>query len=139
MRRFAALSALLLSMTMLYFISVPTDAADRSPATGTSRVFLAHHATGSLAITAACDSTSVTAAPGEAPMLACADSTAVTIGVAGEGAAVLNAGQDESFSLSIACPAGERTLQGAVESVEGLLPQRRDAFIHLWTIGECAR
>ncbi len=139
MRRFAAPSVLLLLLILVYFVSSPTVAADRSPEAGTSRVYLANHTQGSLTVTAACDSSSIAAVPGEVTMIECADPSAVTIGVSGEGAAVLTAAQDDSFLLPVACPDGERTLQGAVEIVEGMLPQRRDTFIHLWAIGECAQ
>jgi len=139
MRRFAFPLVVLLLMMLLYFASAPTDAADPPPAKGVSRIYLAHHVQGAPSVTAACDSSSVTAAPGEVMMIECADSAAVTIGVSGEGTADLDAGEDDSFSLPIPCSDGERSLQGAVEIVEGMMPQRRDSFVHLWSIGECAR
>jgi len=117
--------------------STAAAVADREKVS--SVLYLANHAQAELTVTAACGAAYTSAAPGETAFLDCVDPSAAIIGVAWEGQALLDATDENNFLVHTTCPDGFRTLQGAVEIVEGLRPQRRDYFVHLWTIGECAR
>lgn len=118
----------------------PNAAATEGSDKGRRKLFLANYTQSTLTVTAACGAAAtISAAPGEVAFVDCPDPTAVAVGVAGEGVAALDAAVEQNFALAPTCSDGTRPLQGAVEIVEGLRPQRRDHFVYVWTIGECAR
>lgn len=102
-----------------------------------NRLYVANLIRGSAVIFVTCaDGAAVAVKPGQVHGCKVAANRRVLVGLPGLATAPLDVDRESNFALDLPASQGVRRLQGATETLVGLLPGKTDYFLYLWHLEE---